>query len=259
MSELDELTDVVARLRAPDGCPWDRAQTPQTVRKYLLEEAYEVVGAIDGNDDDELRGELGDLLFNIVLLARMAEERGAFTLTDVIATIRQKMVHRHPHVFDRGEGPAPDRAQIAAAWEALKAEEQPGRSSVMDGLPGALPALIRAERVSNRAAQLGFDWPDANGPRAKIDEEVAELDEAIAAGDIDGMTHEIGDVLLATVNLARHLPVSGAEDCMRAAARRFEARFRHVEGQIAASGRAATELDLDTLEAFWRKAKEVEE
>lgn len=254
MSGLDELRAIVARLRSPNGCPWDQRQTPETVREYVLEEAYEVVQAIDEGSDASVRAELGDLLFNIVLLARMAEERGAFTLTDVITSISDKMVRRHPHVF--ADSPATSADEVAASWQQLKALEHPERESVLDGVPAALPALTRADRLATKAAQLGFDWADHTGPRAKVAEELHELDEAIASGDAGHIEHELGDVLLSVTNLARHLPIAGAEPALRRANLRFEKRFRRVESLAAASETPLDEHDLATLEAWWQQAKE---
>ncbi|MBN2799172.1 MAG: nucleoside triphosphate pyrophosphohydrolase [Deltaproteobacteria bacterium] len=253
MKALDELVEVVRRLRAEDGCPWDRAQTPSTMRPYLLEEAYEVLGAIDRGDRDELRRELGDVLFQVVMLAQMAEEVGDFALQDVIAGATDKMVRRHPHVFERGRASEREGWGIAA-WEAQKSAERPARQSALDGVPEALPALLRAHRVSEKAGRVGFDWPDVAGVREKLDEEVAELDAAIAGGDEDAIAEELGDVLFTVVNLGRHLPV-GAEDALRLATRRFEDRFKRVELALAEQGRTLYDTPADALERIWRAAK----
>lgn len=258
MSALDELMDLVATLRAPDGCPWDRAQTPATMRRYVLEEAHEVVEAIDHGSDEELAKELGDLIFLVALLARMAEERGAFTLDEVVRTVVAKMIHRHPHVFADESVDDLDAAARMARWEALKALERPADASALDGVPRALPALLRAHQIGRKAAAVGFDWPDATGPRRKLDEEIGELDEAIAEGDPTAIEHELGDVLFTLANLGRHLPVPSAEDALRTTVDRFERRFRHMERlgrerDIALRGSSA-----DTLEDLWDEAKTLE-
>lgn len=249
MDAFDRLVDVVARLRGPDGCDWDRAQTPTAMRRFVLEEAHEVVDAIDRGAADDLRDELGDLLFNIVLLARMHQERGDFSVSDAVDAAADKMVRRHPHVFAGADGP-PD-------WEAVKAAERDsaGHTSALDGVPRALPALVRAERIGARAAGVGFDWPDIGGVRAKLDEELAELDAALAAGDPDAVEDELGDVLFTLVNLSRFTR-SPAEDALRRAVDKFEARFRRVESLSLAEGRTVLTCGLDMLERLWAHAKE---
>lgn len=253
---LQDLVGIVARLRGEGGCPWDRAQTPETLRPYVLEEAYEVLDAIDRGADADLRKELGDLLFQIALLARMAEERGAFDLSDVVAAVSDKMVRRHPHVFDAGHVPTAQDGEVAA-WEARKHKERPAGHSALDGVPEALPALLRAHRISEKASAVGFDWPDRVGVRAKVTEELVELDHAIAAGDDAAMSEELGDLLFALVNLGRFLPTP-AEDALRTATTKFERRFRAVEALLAVDGRTVHATDPDTLETYWRRAKEGE-
>lgn len=254
MDRFDELVAIVARLRGEGGCPWDRAQTPSTIRPYLLEEAYEVLDAIDRGAPSELRRELGDLMFQILLLARMAEEAGWFALDEVLGDISAKMVRRHPHVFDPGHAPTGEEGQIVA-WEARKAKERGADRSALDGVPQALPALLRAHRISEKAGRVGFDWPDASGVRKKVDEELAELDEAMAEGDPDAITEELGDVLFTLVNLGRHLPV-GAEEALRIATSRFASRFQRLERELAGEGRTVHDTDPDTLEARWRALKD---
>ncbi|MBA2321226.1 MAG: nucleoside triphosphate pyrophosphohydrolase [Deltaproteobacteria bacterium] len=257
MQGFDELVAIAARLRGESGCPWDRAQSPETMRPYVLEEAHEVLAAIDRGDRPELMKELGDLLFQVVMLARMAEEEGAFAIDAVLDGINRKMVVRHPHVFDPSHVATGDEGDVAA-WEARKAKERrvsPSHErSALDGVPEALPALLRAHRISEKAGAVGFDWPDVAGVREKLTEEVAELDEAIASGDAAAIGEELGDVLFTLVNLGRHLPVS-AEDALRTAAARFEARFRTVETELLAEGRSIHDTPPDELEARWRAAK----
>lgn len=254
---LVRLEALMARLRAPEGgCPWDLAQDFSTIAPYTLEEAYEVADAIARGDLPQLREELGDLLFQVAFHSRLAEEQGAFTLTDVVSGIVDKMVRRHPHVFS--DTAVLDAAEQTARWETQKAGEKAaaGRGGVLDDIPLALPALARAAKLGKRAARVGFDWPDAAGPRAKIAEELAELDRAAAEGP-ERMAAELGDVLFAVVNLARHLGVD-PEDALRGCNARFEGRFRHVEAALAAAGEPIATAGLDRLNALWEAAKEHE-
>jgi nucleoside triphosphate diphosphatase len=242
-SALSRLVGIMARLRDPEtGCEWDREQTFETIAPYTIEEAYEVADAIERGDMAALKEELGDLQLQVVYHARIAEEHGAFAIADVIEAIADKMVRRHPHVFgDAAESPG---------WEALKAAERGARaeSSALDGVALALPALKRAEKIQRRAARVGFDWPDASGPRAKIDEELAELDEAATAEE---RSAELGDLLFAAVNHARHLGID-PEAALREATTRFERRFRMVEQM--ADG-PLSDMDIDALEELWERAK----
>lgn len=253
MSSLHELRQVVARLR--EECPWDRAQDLRTMRPYLLEESYEVVDALDRFEEDpsKLREELGDLLFQVYFLARLAEEQGAFDLEATAEAIVTKMIERHPHVYGGADdGAGLGGAGTVGAWEARKAARRKG--SRVDGVPAALPALLRAHRVGEKVAHVGFDWPDLAGVLAKVDEERAELQEAIASGDEAAIRHEYGDLLLACASLGRFLGVSG-EDALRAANARFEGRFRKVEASAAAAGVRLEDAGLDRLEAWWQEAK----
>ncbi|MDB5682524.1 MAG: nucleoside triphosphate pyrophosphohydrolase [Sphingomonas bacterium] len=241
---LEPLRAIMARLRDPQaGCEWDRAQSFATIAPYTIEEAYEVADAIARDDVAALKDELGDLQLQVVFHARIAEELGAFTLDDVIASICAKMIRRHPHIFGDGVSPG---------WETLKAAERAGADdrSALAGVALALPALLRAEKIQRRAARTGFDWPDAHGPRAKIVEESAEIDRA----ESDAERHdEIGDLLFAAVNWARHLGVD-PEAALRDATRKFETRFRTME---AIAGDAFAALPLDDKEALWAEAKKV--
>ena len=247
MSEqLNRLLSIMARLRGPSGCDWDRAQTFATVAPYTIEEAYEVADAIERGDMGDLRGELGDLLLQVVFHARMAEEAGHFAFTDVARAIADKMEARHPHIFGEAEA-SPD-------WEALKAAERAstGTQSAVDGVATALPALLRAEKLQRRAARSGFDWPDASGPAEKVFEEVTELAEAPAAKRAE----EAGDLLFAAVNLVRAYGIA-PEDALRAANRKFERRFRAMEVLAGGHERFAA-LSLDEQEALWRQVKALE-
>ncbi len=244
VTALVRLAGIMARLRDPvSGCAWDIAQDFATIAPYTIEEAYEVADAIARGDMADLAGELGDLQLQVVFHARMAEEAGHFTLADVIAGIADKMVRRHPHVFA-------DDVEPVAAWETIKANERAGRAETgaLDGVPLGLPALMRAEKLQRRAARVGFDWPDAAGPRAKIDE---ELDEIASAPDADARAMEYGDLLFALVNWGRHMGMD-PEAALRAANAKFERRFKDME---ASSGAGFEVLSLDEKEALWQAAK----
>lgn len=248
MSAFDALREVVATLRSPRGCAWDRAQSPATLAEDLLEEAAEVVDAIRADRHDAVRDELGDLLFLVLLIARCHEEAGDFALDDVARAAHDKMVRRHPHVFGDASEP-PD-------WEALKAAERGERpGSLLDGIPRALGPLLTAHEAATRVARVGFDWPDRDGVRAKVAEELDELDEALAVGDLDHAHAELGDVLLSLVNLGRFLPGS-AHAALTLANQKFERRFREVERLTLDAGEMVATSGMDELEARWRAAKE---
>jgi len=255
--DINKLLEVMAALRDPQsGCPWDREQTFATIAPYTLEEAYEVADAIDREDYVGLKDELGDLLLQVVYHARMAEEAGRFNFGDVVAAICTKMVRRHPHVF--GTAQVADARAQSEAWESLKAAERLDRhrdNRVLDNVPRGLPGLTRAAKLSRRASRVGFDWDDAAGPRAKVDEELQELDQAVAGRDGSAMAAEMGDVLFALVNLCRHLELD-PEHCLRGANRRFVSRFERVEDWVRreAAGDWAS-VDLDQLETVWQRAK----
>lgn len=252
---VDRLLEIMAALRDPDGgCPWDLEQDFASIAPYTIEEAYEVADAIERNDLEALREELGDLLLQVVFHAQLAREQGAFGFGDVAAGICDKMLRRHPHVF--GDARIESAAAQTQAWEAIKAAEKAARGAgggLLDDVPAALPALTRAEKFGKRAARIGFDWPDAAGPRAKIDEELAELDAAVAGGaPAESLEAEIGDLLFSVVNLARHHGVD-PETALRRTNARFARRFRHVEGRLARSGRP--QASLEELEGWWQEAK----
>ncbi len=250
---LDRLVEIMRRLLGPDGCPWDREQTHRSLRPYLVEEAYEVLDAIDSADPLALREELGDLLLQVVFHAELGRRSGAFDIDDVAEGICDKLVRRHPHVF--GEGTARTADDVAVEWARLKRSE--GSGGPLAGVPRALPALRRAQAYGARLAKVGFDWPDASGPRAKVDEELSELDEALAGGDRVRVEAELGDLLLATTSVARHHGVD-AEDALRAALDRFERRFAEVHERLRSSGRAPEACTIDELEAMWQAAKSLE-
>lgn len=257
MTEIDALLEVMARLRDPErGCPWDVAQTFWSIAPYTLEEAYEVADAIERGDLDALREELGDLLFQVVFHARMAEEQGAFDFAAVARGLAEKMRRRHPHVF--GTASIADAGAQTVAWEAHKAGERAARSEgVLDGVPVNLPALARAQKLGRRAARVGFDWPDSVGVLDKLAEETRELEVALEARDLapEAVEEEFGDLLFTMANLARHLDVD-AEGALRRASLKFERRFREVEARVAATGRTLEEAGPHELEQFWIEAKE---
>ncbi|WP_299310556.1 nucleoside triphosphate pyrophosphohydrolase [uncultured Halomonas sp.] len=272
--DLDDLLTLMAVLRDPEqGCPWDLKQGWDSIVPHTLEEAYEVADAIERRAWEELPGELGDLLFQVVYYARFGEEEGRFDFRDVIHTLTDKMLRRHPHVFPDGtlasrrppgvSAEEIESRQVHSRWESLKAEERAARASgeaphsVLDDVPRTLPALSRAAKLSKRAARVGFDWPDARGVVAKIREELDEVEEALAAGDHDHAVEEVGDLLFAVTNLARTLKAD-PERCLRATNAKFERRFRHVEAALAADGLAPGEADLAAMERHWQAAKRLE-
>jgi ATP diphosphatase len=255
MTSINNLLEVMRKLRDPEnGCPWDVEQDFASVAPYTVEEAYEVADAIERNDMDDLRDELGDLLLQVVFHARMAEEAGLFDFEDVAGGSAEKMLRRHPHVF----GSAKERAdgKKDGSWEQIKEIERSKSTdeSAMAGVTKALPALKRAEKLGKRASRVGFDWPDRRGVREKIHEELEELEEAVGSRNPDHVEEEFGDLLFAVVNLARHLDID-PEKALTGANYKFERRFRDMEGTIAASGNRIRDFKLETLETFWRKAK----
>lgn len=243
------------RLLAPDGCPWDREQTPESLRAYVIEEAHEVVDAIDRGAREELRDELGDLLLQIVFQAELARARGWFGPDDVIAAICDKLVRRHPHVF--GEVQVSGSAEVIANWEAIKKSERAPGSSVLDGVPAALPALLRALRMGEKASGIGLDWADAAGTRDKLREEIGELDAAVLSGDAASVQHELGDALFALANHGRKLGVD-PEAALRETLGRFAARVRSVERAARDRSLDLRSLPPDALDALWNEAKSSE-
>jgi len=269
---LDELLTLMKVLRDPEfGCPWDVKQDWDSIVPHTLEEAYEVADAIERRAFDELPGELGDLLFQVVYYSQFGAEQGRFGFEDVVHVLTDKMVRRHPHVFPDGtlgsrrEGISAaevETRQVHSRWESLKANERQARgdeakASALDDVPRALPALTRANKLSKRAARVGFDWPDTRGVMAKLREELDEIDEALTEGDLAHAADEVGDLLFATVNLARTLGVD-PERCLRGTNQRFERRFRHVEAGLEAEGTAIEEADLASMERHWQAAKQHE-
>jgi MazG family protein len=253
------FVELIARLRAPGGCPWDREQTHESVKPMTIEEAYEVAEAIDEGDDHELAAELGDLLLQVVFHADIARERGAFGIEQVIGRVSDKMVRRHPHVF-AGET-AETAGEVLRNWEAIKHAERAAKGqaaddgSMLDSVSKRLPATMEAFQLTTKAARVGFDWPDAAAVLAKLDEEVAELKQAVAEGkDAAAVNDEVGDLLFVAVNVARLLGAD-PESALKAANRKFRRRFRHVEAGLRAQGRAPAESSLEEMDRLWDEAK----
>ncbi|MFJ4389662.1 nucleoside triphosphate pyrophosphohydrolase [Pseudomonas soli] len=266
---LDDLLHLMARLRDPQyGCPWDLKQDYASIVPHTIEEAYEVADTIERGDFEHLQGELGDLLFQVVYYSQLAREEGRFEFDGVVDAITRKLIRRHPHVFPTGELYAPldtpmlDEAQVKSRWEEIKAEERAEKSeleqlSLLDDVPAALPALSRAAKLQKRAATVGFDWPDALPVLDKVREELDEVLQAMADGDSDALEDELGDLLFATVNLARHLR-HDPENALRRANRKFERRFRFIEQALREQGLNTQDRTLDELDALWGEAKRQE-
>lgn len=257
-AEMAELCAIMARLLAPDGCPWDREQTLETLRPYLLEEAHEVLDAMERDDLDDHCEELGDLLLQVVFQAALRERAGAFTIDDVVRAINDKLIRRHPHVFADSSAATPE--EVHAQWDRIKAAEKAEKKGAeeartLSGIPRSLPALLRAQKMGMRASRVGFDWPDADGVWAKLREELGELEAAIEKESKARIEAELGDLLFATVNLARKLDID-AEGALRAANLRFADRFGYVEDQLAADGRSPSESSIEEMDALWNRAKQ---
>jgi MazG family protein len=250
---LDELLSLVQKLRRE--CPWDREQTPETIRTYLLEECYEALEALDSGDPRALRDELGDLLFQVFFLATLAQERGWFDLDEVAGTVARKMIDRHPHVF--GETKAASAAEVKKGWETRKRQKADAGADPLGSVPVSLPAVAAAYRMTSRAADLGFDWERDSDVAKKIEEEIEEWREAAAQGDSASEEKEIGDLLLSAVNLARRRSID-PEAALRRTNARFRTRFAGVARRAAASGRPISEIPLEELDAFWEEAKKEE-
>jgi MazG family protein len=252
--KFQKLVDVMARLRAPGGCPWDRKQTFDTIKPYLLEETYEVMDAIDRSDWSGLAEELGDLLLQPVFFAEMAAEQGLFTIADSLDAINQKLIRRHPHVF--GDASAETPEDVKQRWEEIKKQEKGEKpsASVLDSVPRNLPALMEAEKIGHRAAGIGFEWQNVSGVVEKMAEEAAELATARESQNQEHIEHEIGDLLFTIVNLARFLKVD-PEQALRKTNARFRQRFSHVESEVARNGGTPAETPLERMEELWQEAK----
>src|SRR5881628_918910 len=252
---FQRLLDVMKRLREPGGCPWDREQTTSSLKPFLIEEAYEVLEAIESGHSAAVREELGDLLFQIVFHARVAEERGDFTMTDLIGQLIDKMVRRHPHVF--GDAAVGTATEALVQWEAIKqreAEERGQRRSLLDGVPRALPSLLGAQRVQSKAARVNFDWPDARAAWVKVEEEIREAAAALATGEVERVREELGDALFSLVNVAR-LSSIDAEEALQDAIEKFRRRFAGMEADLSVQGKSVGAVPQDEMERSWESAK----
>ena len=251
--------EIMARLRGEGGCPWDREQTFDSIKRYTLEETYEVLDAIDRQDWPHLQDELGDLLLQVLFYAQMAKEAGYFDISDVIDNLNQKLVRRHPHVF--GAAAAPDSNAVLRTWEKIKEQERAERvdrpKNLLEQIPRNMPALIEAEKLASKAAKVGFDWPSAAGVFEKVQEEIAELHAAIASTDPIEIAHETGDLLFSLSNLARKLNVDG-EMALRSSSAKFRARFARMEGIASARNAELSALSPEELDALWREVKKLE-
>ncbi|MFQ5789214.1 MAG: nucleoside triphosphate pyrophosphohydrolase [Acidobacteriota bacterium] len=249
---FERLVELMARLRGPDGCAWDRKQTLESLRTYILEEAYELVDAVERSDLAAIREELGDLVLEVLFMSQICAEAAEFTIRDVLDSLENKIVRRHPHVF--GSRSARDPQEALAHWEDIKANEKPRRDSLLEGVPQALPALVRAFKLSSRAARAGFDWKSVDDILEKLDEERRELETAWSSANQDLLAEELGDMLFVLVNLARHLRVD-PEMALQAANRKFVERFHRVEEGLKARGRSPADSSLEEMEALWQQAK----
>ncbi len=255
MNEFRKLVDIMGRLRAEGGCEWDRAQTHETLRQYLLEEAHEVLDAISAKNPDLLCEELGDLLLQILFHARIAQEDGEFDIADVIGSISEKMIRRHPHVFGDKRADTPEAVSIQ--WEHIKRHVEHRRhDSLIGGVPESFPSLLRAVKLTRKASRAGFDWENTSQVMEKVEEEIEELKEAMRRGKSPAIEHELGDILFSIVNLARFLRLN-PEIALREANGRFERRFRTMEKIAKDSGTSIEGSDLETLDGFWERAKKL--
>lgn len=250
---FNDLVSLFARLRAPGGCPWDRAQDHRSLKPYIIEEAYEVVEAIEERDPKKLQEELGDLLGQVIFNAQIAKEDGLFGIEEVIAGQMEKMTRRHPHIFGRTK--VKDAADVLLNWEEIKyKEKKKERPSALDGVPKHLPALLKAHRIQDKAARLGFDWEHIDGAFAKLEEELDEFSKAYARGRKKEITDELGDILFTLVNLSRFLNVD-PEGALRGTIKKFTSRFQHIEKSLKRSGKSFKEVSLDDMEELWQQSK----
>ncbi len=253
---MKALTDIMSRLRSAEGCPWDREQSLESLKQHLIEECYELVDAIDSGDVERHKDELGDILLQVLFQSQIRKEEGSFAFDDVAKGLAEKLIRRHPHVF--GDAKADTPAEVLQRWEKIKAGERKEKKSfafgMLDGVPRSLPALMKAQRVQGRAARVGFDWTDVNDVIAKIEEELAEVKEAVAIGNEDEVRGEIGDLLFAVVNLSRFRGMN-AEEALEETVVRFGRRFAEMERRIGQSGRALSDCSLSDMEVEWQAAK----
>jgi tetrapyrrole methylase family protein/MazG family protein len=249
LESFETFLAIIARLRGPDGCPWDKKQTHESLRKYLLEESHEALEAIESGDPKRLAEELGDVLLQVGLNAQVGQDSGTFTIKDVLRSINAKLIYRHPHVF--GDVKVASAEEVVANWERLKAQEKGEKQSALDGVPKSLPALAYSQEIQGRAAKLGFEWADMSGVLDKVREELGEFEKAKGKAELE---HELGDIFAALVNVGRRLSMD-VEGAMRKANQRFERRFRYMEERARAQGKRIEELPLERQEELWQEAK----
>ncbi|MEI6971055.1 MAG: nucleoside triphosphate pyrophosphohydrolase [bacterium] len=253
---MKQVIDLMSRLRSRGGCPWDREQTLESLQQYLIEECYELIDAVDSGEVERHMDELGDVLLQVVFQAQIRKEQGKFTFDDVVKTLAAKLIRRHPHIFGSEKARTP--AQVLKRWEAIKAQEKKDKGestrSAVDGVPNRLPALLKAQRVQARASRVGFDWKEVEGVVAKIEEELAEVKQAMSRRSEKELKHEIGDLLFAVVNLSRFKRIS-AELALESAVNRFVRRFKAVEARVHRKGRRVSECSLEELEKHWQAVK----
>jgi len=250
-----QLVELMAALRGPEGCPWDRKQTPESLKPFLVEECYEVIDALDEGKPDKIKEELGDLLFQIIFHARIAEEAGQFSMRDVITAIQEKMTRRHPHVF--GDEKLFTDKEVLANWEEIKKKEKghEDRKSILEGVPNELPSLLRAHRLQERAARVGFDWNHLNEALPKLDEEIAEFKESLKEENAGKIEEELGDVFFTLVNISRFLGVN-PDEALRKTISKFIHRFRYIEEQAESAGKSLNDMSMNDMEKLWQEAKE---
>jgi tetrapyrrole methylase family protein/MazG family protein len=252
MDNFKKLIDIMAKLRSEQGCAWDKVQTHETLKPYLIEEAYEVIEAIDEKDDAKLKEELGDLLMQVVFHSQVAKDNGEFDINDVIEKISSKMISRHPHVFGDAKFDTPE--EVKKQWHDRKKEEGKLRDSALEGVPKELPSLLRAHRLQSRAAKVGFDWPKIDDVVAKLEEELHEFRQAVQGKDKKEIEEELGDIFFVLVNLSRWVGVN-AEEALRKTISKFISRFRYIEMKAAENGRKLEEMTLEEMDALWDEAK----
>jgi len=250
-----KLTEIVDTLMGENGCPWDKVQTRESLKPYLVEEAYETLEALDNNNPEEIKEELGDLLYQVLFHAKISENKNEFNITDVVESISHKMVHRHPHVFKKENLETPE--EVVTQWEEIKSKEKgkANRESVLDGIPPHLPGLLRAQKLQKKAAKQGFDWDKIDDVFDKLDEEVAEFKEAVLSGKETDMTSELGDIIFVLVNIAKFKKID-AEEALRATNNKFIKRFQYIEAEVTKRGKTLKETSLEELEKYWQEAKD---
>ncbi|HIJ59292.1 MAG TPA: nucleoside triphosphate pyrophosphohydrolase [Nitrospirae bacterium] len=254
MKEIDLLIEIMSKLRSNNGCPWDKVQTHQSLKGYLLEETYEVIDTIDRSNYDELKEELGDLLFQIIFHSQLASEKGFFDFKDVCSIIAKKMISRHPHVFSDKKFDSLE--EVSKQWQERKKEEGKNKESIFDGIPSELPSLLKAQRIQSRASKVGFDWDDVKDAMPKIYEEIDELRDNINRGNSEGIEEELGDILFSIVNVARLLKIN-SEDALRKTVNKFILRFHHIETFAKDTGRSINDLTLKEMDELWEATKKL--